>query len=116
MLKSRKRASATGANKSVEVKKRTLPCVSNSNHKSRKTIQKKITEFHKGHFTFVHVVINCGTNNQSNTSVKYIQNSISIDNVECLCHSCMNKKGKVPPCAFANAMKFPQKNNFCLFK
>ncbi len=45
---------------------------------------------------------------------KYLQNFKSVDNVEWLCNTCSNhlRKGKVPPCAIANGMKFPEKPNF----
>ena len=46
--------------------------------------------------------------------VKYLQNIVSIDNIEWLCKSCNNhlRKGKVPPCAVSNGMKFPPKPIF----
>jgi hypothetical protein len=46
--------------------------------------------------------------------VKYLQNIKSVDNVEWLCNTCSNhlKKCKVPPCAIANGMKFPEKPAF----
>ena len=45
--------------------------------------------------------------------IKYLQSVISVDNIEWICETCNNhlKKGRVPPCAIANGMKF-QKNNF----
>ncbi len=47
-------------------------------------------------------------------SAKYLQNTKSVNDVEWLCSTCMNhlKKGKVPPCATANGMKFPEKPHF----
>ena len=46
--------------------------------------------------------------------VKYLQNIKSVDNVEWLCNTCSNhlRKSKVPPCAIANGMKFPEKPAF----
>ena len=46
--------------------------------------------------------------------VKYLQNIVSIINNEWLCHSCHNhlRKGKVPPCAVSNGMKFTPKPIF----
>ena len=46
--------------------------------------------------------------------VKYLQNIKSVDNVEWLCNTCSNhlRKNKVPPCAIANGMKFPEKPAF----
>ena len=46
--------------------------------------------------------------------VKYLQNIKSVDNVEWLCNTCSNhlRKVKVPPCAIANGMKFPEKPAF----
>jgi hypothetical protein len=46
--------------------------------------------------------------------VKYLQNIKSVDNVEWLCNTCSNhlRKGKVPPCAIAKGMKFPEKPAF----
>ncbi len=40
---------------------------------------------------------------------KYLQNFKSVNNIEWLCNTCSNhlKKGKVPPCAIVNGMKFP---------
>ena len=45
---------------------------------------------------------------------KYLQNFKSVNNVEWLCNTCSNhlRKGKIPPCAIANGMKFPEKPNF----
>ena len=45
---------------------------------------------------------------------KYLQNFKSVNNIEWLCNTCSNhlKKDKVPPCAIANGMKFPEKPNF----
>ncbi|CAB4001647.1 Hypothetical predicted protein [Paramuricea clavata] len=45
---------------------------------------------------------------------RYLQNKKSVDNIEWLCHTCNNhlKRGKVPPCAIVNGMKFPQKPDF----
>ncbi len=46
--------------------------------------------------------------------VKYLQNIKSFDNVDWLCNTCSNhlRKGRVPPCAIANGMKFPEKPDF----
>ena len=46
--------------------------------------------------------------------VKYLQNIKSVDNVEWLCNTFSNhlRKNKVPPCAIANGMKFPEKPAF----
>jgi hypothetical protein len=45
---------------------------------------------------------------------KYLQNIKSVNNIEWLCQTCSNhlKKGKVPPCAIANGMRFPERPNF----
>ncbi|XP_028418500.1 uncharacterized protein LOC114543885 [Dendronephthya gigantea] len=45
---------------------------------------------------------------------KYLQNIKSVDNIEWLCQTCNNHltKGKVPPCAIANGMKFPERPSF----
>ena len=44
-------------------------------------------------------------------AVKLLQNIISVNNAEWLCHTCMKhlKSGKVPPLAVVNGMKFPEK-------
>ena len=46
--------------------------------------------------------------------VKYLQDIVSVDNIKWVCQTCSKhlKKGKVPPCAIANAMQFPTKPNF----
>ena len=46
--------------------------------------------------------------------VKYLQNIKSVDKVEWLCSTCGShlRKGKIPPCAIANGMKFPEKPHF----
>ena len=45
---------------------------------------------------------------------KYLQSVRSVDDIEWICKTCNNhlKKGKVPPCAIANGMKFPEKPLF----
>ena len=45
---------------------------------------------------------------------KYLQSVRSVDNVEWLCNTCNNhlRKGKVPPCAIANGMQFPERPSF----
>ena len=45
---------------------------------------------------------------------KYLQSIISIDDIEWICQTCNNhlKKGRVPPCAIANGMQFPEKPSF----
>ena len=47
-------------------------------------------------------------------AVKFLQNIISVNNAEWLCHTCMKhlKSGKVPPLAVVNGMKFPEKPTF----
>ena len=47
-------------------------------------------------------------------AVKLLQNIISVNNAEWLCHTCMKhlKSGKVPPLAVVNGMKFPEKSTF----
>ena len=51
---------------------------------------------------------------QHPTMVKYLQNIVSVDNSEWLCQTCNRhlSKGKIPPCAISNNMKFPQKPAF----
>ena len=46
--------------------------------------------------------------------VKYLQDIVSVDNIKWVSQTCSKhlKKGKVPPCAIANAMQFPTKPNF----
>ena len=46
--------------------------------------------------------------------VKYLQNIVSVDNTKWVCQTCSGhlKKGKVPPCAIVNGMRFPTKPNF----
>ena len=45
---------------------------------------------------------------------KYLQSVRSVDNIEWICQTCNNhlKKGRVPPCAIANGMQFPEKPSF----
>ena len=45
---------------------------------------------------------------------KYLQSIRSVDDTEWICQTCNNhlKKGKVPPCAIANGMQFPEKPTF----
>ena len=45
---------------------------------------------------------------------KYLQSVRSVDDIEWVCQTCNNhlKKGKVPPCAIANGMQFPEKPSF----
>ena len=46
--------------------------------------------------------------------VKYLQDKVSVDNVNRVCQTCSKhlKNGKVPPCAIVNGMRFPTKPNF----
>ena len=50
----------------------------------------------------------------SENSVKYLQSITSVDNKEWLCSTCNSylKKDKIPPCAIANGLKFPEKPDF----
>ena len=45
---------------------------------------------------------------------KYLQSVKSVDDNEWICQTCNNhlKKGRVPPCAIANGMQFPEKPSF----
>ena len=45
---------------------------------------------------------------------KYLQSVRSVDDTEWICQTCNNhlKKGRVPPCAIANGMQFPEKPPF----
>ena len=45
---------------------------------------------------------------------KYLQSIKSVDDIEWICQTCNNhlKKGRVPPCAIANGMQFPEKPSF----
>ena len=45
---------------------------------------------------------------------KYLQSVKSVDDTEWICQTCNNhlKKGRVPPCAIANGMQFPEKPSF----
>ena len=45
---------------------------------------------------------------------KYLQSVKSVDDIEWICQTCNNhlKKGRVPPCAIANGMQFPEKPSF----
>ena len=45
---------------------------------------------------------------------KFLQSIRSVDGIEWVCQTCNNhlKKGKVPPCAIANGMQFPEKPSF----
>ena len=45
---------------------------------------------------------------------KYLQSVRSVDDTEWICQTCNNhlKKGRVPPCAIANGMRFPEKPSF----
>ena len=45
---------------------------------------------------------------------KYLQNVKSVGDTEWICQTCNNhlKKGRVPPCAIANGMQFPEKPSF----
>ena len=45
---------------------------------------------------------------------KYLQNVKIVDDNEWICQTCNNhlKKGRVPPCAIANGMQFPEKPHF----
>ena len=47
---------------------------------------------------------------------KYLQSVNSVDDIEWICQTCNNhlKKGRVPPCAIANGMQFPEKPFFDL--
>ena len=45
---------------------------------------------------------------------KFLQSVRSVDDIEWICQTCNNhlKKGRVPPCAMANSMQFPEKPSF----
>ena len=45
---------------------------------------------------------------------KYLQGVRSVNDTEWICQTCINhlKKGRVPPCAIANGMQFPEKPSF----
>ena len=45
---------------------------------------------------------------------KYLQSIRSVDDTEWICQTCNNhlKKGRVPPCAIANGVQFPEKRTF----
>ena len=49
--------------------------------------------------------------------VKYLQDIVSVDNITWVFQTCGKhlNKGKVPPCAIANAMQFPAKPNFFIW-
>ena len=51
---------------------------------------------------------------QSIPDIKYLNHRKSVDNKEWVCKTCHSHlvKNKVPPCAVANGMKFPEKSEF----
>ena len=62
-----------------------------------------------------HSVINADKLRYSNPDIdKYLCNKKSVDNKEWICKTCNNHliKSKIPPCAVANGMVFPDKPDF----
>lgn len=93
-----------------------------------KTIADLVTKFHSlvsegplyictccNQLWYKHSVYQAARTRLTNPDItKHLQNTISVDNIEWLCQSCNRylKKNKVPPCAVANGIKFPEKPNF----